>query len=219
MDGSPFNIGHLDDAPEFLSEISLSINGQALFINNNDANKSMIFDVQTGKLIFEEQNSSEFEKMEICFNPYTGQFSGFKEEYNSEGDFMGVNFTISGFRKPVFESVKNSNFFENRIQTFQKEIFAKAEKAKKSEPEPSEFNLIEKLMFNVQSSDLIEESKAPQGYINAVDANIRQQMKSVLLYTTYAATSRLLKEIEAAKGNDSKMISVFKYPDVTFLTT
>ena len=71
-DGSSFNIGHLDDAPEFLSEISLSINGQALFINNNDANKSMIFDVQTGKLIFEEQNSSEFEKMEISFNPYTG---------------------------------------------------------------------------------------------------------------------------------------------------
>jgi hypothetical protein len=54
MDGSPCNIGHLDDAPEFLSEISLSINGQALFINNNFANKSMIFDVQTGKLIFEE---------------------------------------------------------------------------------------------------------------------------------------------------------------------
>lgn len=60
-DGSLFTIGHLDYAPEFLSQISLSINGQALFINNNDANKSMIFDVQTGKLIFEEQNSSEFE--------------------------------------------------------------------------------------------------------------------------------------------------------------
>ena len=74
-------------------------------------------------------------------------------------------------------------------------------------------------MFNVQTSDFIEENKASQGYINAADANIRQQMKSVLLYTTYAPTSRLLKEIEAAKGNDSKIISVFKYPQVTFLTT
>jgi hypothetical protein len=43
-------------------------------------------------------------------------------------------------------------------------------------------------------------------------------MKSMLLYTTYTATSKLQREIEASKGNDSKMISVFKYPNVTFLT-
>jgi hypothetical protein len=160
--------------------------------------------------------------MEMCYNPYTGLFNGLKEEYNEEDDsenFKGFNFTISGFRKPVFESVKGSNFLENRIQKFQKEIFAKGEKPKKEEREPSEFNIIEKLMFNVQTSDLIEESKAPQGYVNNVDANIRQQMKSMLLYTTYAATAKLQKEIEAAKGNDSKMISIFKYPNVTFLTT
>ncbi len=52
MDGTtPFNIGHLDYAPEFLSEISLAINGQALLINMNYQNKSRIFDVQTGKMI------------------------------------------------------------------------------------------------------------------------------------------------------------------------
>lgn len=99
-----------------------------------------------------------------------------KEYYNEENDenaFKGVNFTISGFRKPVFESVKDSNFLENRIQKFQKEIFAKGEKAKKDDREPSEFNIIEKLMFNVQTSDLIEESKASQGYLNNVDANMR----------------------------------------------
>jgi len=44
-------------------------------------------------------------------------------------------------------------------------------------------------------------------------------MKSMLLYSTYAATAKLQKEIEAAKGNDSKMISIFKYPNVTFLTS
>jgi hypothetical protein len=48
-----FNIGHLDYAPEFLSDISLAINGQALLINMNSDNKSRIFDVQTGKMILE----------------------------------------------------------------------------------------------------------------------------------------------------------------------
>jgi hypothetical protein len=49
----------------------------------------------------------------------------------------------------VFESAKSSDFLENRIQKFQKDIFAKAEKEKKEEREPSEFNIVEKLMFNV----------------------------------------------------------------------
>ena len=52
MDGTtPFNIGHLDIATEFLSEMSLAINGQALLIDMNYENKSRIFDVQTGKMI------------------------------------------------------------------------------------------------------------------------------------------------------------------------
>ena len=92
----------------------------------------------------------------MCFNPYTGQFTAFKEECNSESGieiesrpFQGFNFTISGFNKPVFESAKSSDFLENRIQKFQKDIFAKAEKEKKEEREPSEFNIVEKLMFNV----------------------------------------------------------------------
>ena len=74
-------------------------------------------------------------------------------------------------------------------------------------------------MFNVQTSDLIEESKVPQGYTNVVDSKIRQQMKSLLLNMTYSGTTKFLKDIEAAKGNDQKMISVFKYPNVTFLTS
>ncbi len=36
---------------------------------------------------------------------------------------------------------------------------------------------------------------------------------------TYSGTTKFLKDIEAAKGNDQKMISVFKYPNVTFLTS
>lgn len=44
-------------------------------------------------------------------------------------------------------------------------------------------------------------------------------MKSLLLNLTYAATTKFLKDIEASKGNDTKMISVFKYPNVTFLTS
>lgn len=92
----------------------------------------------------------------MCFNPYTGQFTAFKEECNSESGieiesrpFQGFNFTISGFNKPVFESAKSSDFLENRIQKFQKDIFDKAEKEKKEERDPSEFNIVEKLMFNV----------------------------------------------------------------------
>ncbi len=56
---------------------------------------------------------------------------------------------------------------------FQKEIFAKAEKEKKDKPDSSELNIIERLMFNVQTSDLIEESKVPQGYTNVVDSKMR----------------------------------------------
>lgn len=68
------------------------------------------------------------------------------------------------------------------MNSFQKEIFAKPEKSKKDEVEPAEMNIIERLMFNVQTSDLIEESKQPKGYTNNVDSNIRSQMKSLLLY-------------------------------------
>jgi|LauGreDrversion4_2_1035121.scaffolds.fasta_scaffold406330_1 hypothetical protein len=54
MDGTtPFNIGHLDNTLDFLSEISIAMNGQALLINMNYQNKSLIFDVQTGKMIVE----------------------------------------------------------------------------------------------------------------------------------------------------------------------
>jgi hypothetical protein len=45
------------------------------------------------------------------------------------------------------------------MNSFQKEIFAKPEKSKKDEVETAEMNIIERLMFNVQTSDLIEESK------------------------------------------------------------
>jgi hypothetical protein len=72
MDGSPIDLGDLDNAPKILSELSFSINGQALLLNNSKNNSLGFFDVQTGKFIFEEKNSLEFEKMEICFNPYTG---------------------------------------------------------------------------------------------------------------------------------------------------
>ena len=55
IDGTtPFKVGHLDYAPELLSEMSLSINGQALLINMSfEQKKSIIFDVQTGKMIVE----------------------------------------------------------------------------------------------------------------------------------------------------------------------
>jgi hypothetical protein len=54
MDGTtPFNIGHLDNTLDFFSEISIAMNGQALLINMNYQNKSLIFDVQTGKMIVE----------------------------------------------------------------------------------------------------------------------------------------------------------------------
>lgn len=55
MDGTtPFKVGHLDYAPELLSEMSLSINGQALLIKRGyEHKKSIIFDVQTGKMIVE----------------------------------------------------------------------------------------------------------------------------------------------------------------------
>ena len=72
MDGSPIDLGDLDNAPKNLSEFSFSINGQALLLNNSKINWLAFVDVQTGKGIFEDKNSSEFEKMEICFNPYTG---------------------------------------------------------------------------------------------------------------------------------------------------
>lgn len=49
----------------------------------------------------------------------------------------------------MFESAKSSDFLENRIQKFQKDIFAKDEKEKKEERDPSGFNIVEKLMFNV----------------------------------------------------------------------
>ena len=83
--------------------------------------------------------------------------------YNYEApedqQFKAINFTISGFSKPEFEAVKNSQCLENRMNSFQKEIFAKPEKSKKNEVETAEMNIIERLMFNVQTSDLIEESK------------------------------------------------------------
>ncbi len=164
-DGKPLNLGEFRNAVRRLLITQIQTNGHALMMAYNYKDKIWFFDIQSGKLILKEKISKneEYVNQFFLFNSYKGNFYGITILSNSEEDNFRVrNFTIPGFGKPNFDSGKTGDNLNARLITFQKEIFAKKEEANKSENvASSELNLIERLMFNVQTSDLIEESKMP----------------------------------------------------------
>ena len=97
---------------------------------------------------------------------------------------MLSTFTIQGFKKSESQEAQKSvaDTQGSRLASFQSKIFSKKqnEEEKKKEESLSDLNVIERLMFNVQTSDLIDESRTSQKYSSAVDAQLQEMQKTLL---------------------------------------
>jgi hypothetical protein len=74
-------------------------------------------------------------------------------------------------------------------------------------------------MFNVQTSDLIDESRTSQKYSSAVDAQLQEMQKTLLFAYIEGQINYFEKALEEAKASESKMMTIFKFPNLTLLTS
>jgi hypothetical protein len=81
-------------------------------------------------------------------------------------------------------------------------------------------NMVERLMFNVQTSDMIKESMSEQNrYQKAIDTSLKESQKTLILAFIDCQIESFEKVLAEAQSKDPKMMVIFKYPNVTLLTS
>lgn len=108
--------------------------------------------IQKADLTEEQQNCKLF------FDCFTNTFYSIKDTDGSKVDV----FTIPDFKKVNAGSGFAKQFLVKRLQHFREQIYGEEVKEEEHQENFSKLNIIQRIMKDVSTSDLIEQSKQPK---------------------------------------------------------